>query len=125
MWYHRGDNTTTEPKNSPDNSNSDKNEGRNEGTTVGPGMGHNVGTETGQNPKSEVGNGVGTQAGHSGAHDVTAKSKQEVHVKQINKGKETENVDLVHLLLRATEDNLIGLKDDIDFTFPWQTVKHK
>ena len=86
-------------------------------------MGHNVGTETGQNPKSEVGNGVGTGAGHSGAHDVTAKSKQEVHIKQINKSKETENVDLVCLLLRAMEDNLIGLKDDIDFTFPWQTVK--
>ena len=67
-----------------------KNEGRNEGTTVGPGVGHNVGTETGQNPKSEVGNGVGTGVGHSGAHDVTMKIKQEVHVKQINKGKETE-----------------------------------
>ena len=112
-------------ENSPDNSNGDKNEGRNKGTTVVHGMGHNVWTETGQNPKSEVGNGVGTGVGHSSAHDVTAKSKQEVHMKQINKGKETENVDLVCLLLRAMEDNLIGLKDDIDFTFPWQTVKHK
>ena len=62
-------------------------------------MGHNVGTETGQNPRSEVGNGVGTGAGHGGAHDVTAKSKT-----------------------RGTHKTL---KDDKDFTFPWQTVKHK
>ena len=108
-----------------EHSNGDNNERRNEGNTVGPGMGHNVGTEAGQDAGTEAGNHVGTGVGCSGAHDITWKSKLEVHVKEINKGKETDNIDLVHLLLRATDDNLIGPKDDIDFTFLWETVKHK
>ena len=31
---------------------------------------------------------------------------------------------LVYSLLRATEDGKIGLNQDIDFEFPWQTVRY-
>ena len=82
------------------------------------------GTSKGTNDEQTNERSTGKQ-GAAKTSEPGAQSKPEVHVTAIKEGKPSADLDLVCKLLRATEDNLIGPKNDVDFTFPWDTVKHK
>ena len=82
------------------------------------------GTSEGTNDEQMNERSTGKQ-GAAKTGEPGAQSKPEVHVTAIKEGKPSADLDLVCKLLRATEDNLIGPKNDVDFTFQWDTVKHK